>query len=320
MAKDKLFLLRVFRFYVWESLPPRLIKTHGRFVLVKVIIAEYAYEAGQYREEMLPMVDPTPQASPATSLSIRALFSGAHKTVVQRVALRDDASSYDRGLPAGLLTDYLSQDPSGLGQSSITAGSRRPRKDFDPLRPALALRDKNGVFDAAKARNKLIASCQDSPGGRCLAHVEPAMAAGGFNIVSKMRDRHGTHWAKDLAPALKHDGRFSEVAHGHGAHLKGPYRPEVGDIAVWTGGRFGHTQMFIGWDKTGHQVWMSDFRTNPTNWTGLANPNSHGDVKIFRQKPKESPVMMVNVGSRTKPRPGGNSTTDHTTAEQMGQA
>ena len=229
--------------------------------------------------------------------------------------MRDDAG-YDNDVRGpGTSQDYTPQARGPLNPGA-SAGARRPRQDFDPIRPFSYYDGPGAAFDTTRASQRLIASCGSTPGGYCLAGVENALEAGGLNIVSKMPNRNGSHWAKDLAPVLERDGRFDRVATGFGAQLNGKYEPKVGDVAVWTGGAFGHTQMFVGYDKTGHQVWMSDFKTNPMNWTGLLNPASHGEVEIFRQKPKDAPMMAqsgpVTQPASTTPRtPGGGAPSVH---------
>lgn len=169
--------------------------------------------------------------------------------------------------------------------SSTPPGTRRARQEFDPLRQLPSTTEGVGVaFDSTKALATLTGECRAKAGGACLHNVADALAAGGLDVRCNLPNRGGSHWAKDLASVLQRDGRFNEVGTGHGARLEAGYEPKIGDVAVWTGGRFGHTQMFAGYDKAGHQVWMSDFKTNPHNWTGLRDAASHGDVHIYRQK------------------------------------
>ena len=156
------------------------------------------------------------------------------------------------------------------------------------------------AFNLRSAVGTLEGNAGSRPTGQCLSCVEDAMTAGGLRfdggktIRDMMPSRGGSHWAKDLAPVLEHDGRFDKVAQGYGARFASSYTPQIGDTAVWTGGAFGHTQMFTGYDKIGNQTWVSDFKTRPSNWTGLADPDSHGQFEIFRQKPADGQVAMAN--------------------------
>ena len=114
-----------------------------------------------------------------------------------------------------------------------------------------------------------------------------AAESGRADLVTLMPVRNGTHYAKDLAGVLGNDSRFKTVSTGYGAGFASNYTPKVGDIVVWEGGKYGHTQMFTGFDSRGNQKWVSDYATNGSNWTGLASPNSHGSFQIFRQKTVE---------------------------------
>lgn len=163
------------------------------------------------------------------------------------------------------------------------------------------------AFDMRSAIGRLEGNAGSRPTGKCLACVEDAMTAGGLRfaggktINEVLPSRNGTHWAKDLAPVLEHDNRFDRVASGRGAHFDAGYTPQVGDTAVWTGGPYGHTQMFTGYDKNGKQVWVSDFKTSPNNWTGLADPDSHGSFEIFRQKPADGQVAANSSPKPARP-------------------
>lgn len=146
------------------------------------------------------------------------------------------------------------------------------------------------AFDVSRAVSKISGSCHSSPTGHCLASVERALDAGGLRfsggrtLAEVMPVRNGTHYAKDLAGVLDNDSRFKTVSAGYGASFASNYTPKVGDIVVWKGGQYGHTQMFTGYDNRGNQKWISDFATNGSNWTGLRNPDSHGSFQIFRQR------------------------------------
>ena len=123
---------------------------------------------------------------------------------------------------------------------------------------------------------------------------------GGKTIRDVLPTHNGSHWAKDLAPVLAKDNRFDQVAVGTGSRFDAGYVPQVGDVAVWTGGKFGHTQMFTGYDKNGKQMWVSDFKTNPNNWTGLADPDSHGSFEIFRQKEADGQSSLAANTPKSK--------------------
>jgi hypothetical protein len=220
--------------------------------------------------------------------------------------LKDDADvrNYDAD-PVGFTGDqqFSLTKPSGRAHdmASLPPGTRRARQEFDPLRQLPQAEDGVGkAFDCSKSLVALTGECRSKPGGACLHNVADALAAGGLDVRCSLPNRGGSHWAKDLATVLQKDGRFNEVGHGHGARLDAGYEPKVGDVAVWTGGQFGHTQMFAGYDKTGHQVWMSDFKTNPQNWTGLKDAASHGDVHIYRQK-SEPMQAATQPGGTTLP-------------------
>ena len=162
------------------------------------------------------------------------------------------------------------------------------------------------AFDSSKAVNKLLNDSHSAPTGQCLGSVSRALNAAGLDFNGQtlgqvMPVRGGTHYAKDLAPILASDNRFNCVADGYGASFNNGYTPQVGDIAVWTGAKYGHTQMFAGFDKQGQQVWVSDYKTNGQNWTGLRDPNSHGQFQIFRQKPADD--VMVASNNTPSPRP-----------------
>jgi hypothetical protein len=45
---------------------------------------------------------------------------------------------------------------------------------------------------------------------------------------------------------------------------------------------------------------MSDFKTNPHNWTGLKDAASHGDVHIYRQK-SEPMLASAQPNNSTAP-------------------
>jgi hypothetical protein len=168
------------------------------------------------------------------------------------------------------------------------------------------------AFNISKAIGTLQDDCRPKATGSCLAHVEQALTAGGLrygggkNIAQVMPVRYTadgtpTHWAKDLPQVLNKDPRFSKVATGYGAKFDASYTPQKGDIVAWTGGRFGHTQMCTGF-VNGKPIWISDFKTNPNNWTGLANPDSHGEFKIFRQKPADDATLVAS-NQPTTPQP-----------------
>lgn len=157
------------------------------------------------------------------------------------------------------------------------------------------------AFDVSRAVSKIKSSCHSSPTGHCLAYVERALDAGGLRfdggrtLQQVMPMRGNTHYAKDLSGVLEGDSRFKTVATGFGNDFHSNYTPKVGDIVVWEGGKYGHTQMLTGFDSHGRQKWISDYATNGNNWTGLRNPDSHGTFKIFRQKSVEE---MNGLGLR----------------------
>jgi len=201
----------------------------------------------------------------------------------------------------------------GRVKDNLSAAAGTVRNDFNAVTSGVSNFFKGAAFDVETAVSKLKNTCSSSPTGYCLAHVEDAMTAGGLRfsggktIDQVMPVRNGSHWAKDLAPVLENDGRFNEVTSGHGAQFASNYTPQVGDVAVWTGGPYGHTQIFSGYDKQGKQVWISDFKSSPGNWTGLRDPDSHGDFKIFRQKPADDPTVLAsNQPKPAAPRQGLN--------------
>jgi hypothetical protein len=183
------------------------------------------------------------------------------------------------------------------------------RDDFSSATSRVTNFFTGAAFDTKKAVSRLWNSCSSLPGGHCLASVENAMTAaglrfsGGRTITDVMPVRNGTHYAKDLAPVLASDNRFQQVTTGYGANFSSTYTPQVGDIAVWSGSTYGHTQMFAGYDNKGAQVWISDFKTNGSNWTGLANPDSHGQFRIFRQKTEEQMAMSAPRPQAPAPAP-----------------
>jgi hypothetical protein len=166
-----------------------------------------------------------------------------------------DAGFYDAD-PKGFdgKQSFSSKKPAGrsyglgtesTGTTSTLPGTRRARQEFDPLRQLPSTTDGVGVaFDSTKALASLTGDCRSKSGGACLHNVADALAAGGLDVRCNLPNRGGSHWAKDLASVLQKDGRFNEVGSGHGARLESGYEPKIGDVAVWTGGRFGHTQMF----------------------------------------------------------------------------
>ncbi len=184
--------------------------------------------------------------------------------------------------------------PAAPARTSNTSSSRSftqtLRNTWDNATGAVGNFFHGVAFDVSRATSWLKNECHSSPTGHCLASVENALDAaglrfsGGRKIEDVMPVRNGTHYAKDLAGVLGNDSRFKTVSNGYGAQFASNYTPKVGDIVVWQGGQYGHTQMFTGYDSNGNQKWISDFATNGSNWTGLANANSHGSFQIFRQK------------------------------------
>jgi hypothetical protein len=216
-----------------------------------------------------------------------------------------------------------SQQPAAPATTSAAAtqSNTPPRTFMGRLRDGFSSAA-NGVssffhgaaFDMSKAIDKLKDECRSKPTGLCLAHVEDALTAGGLRypggktIADVMPVRIGangrpTHWAKDLPQVLEKDPRFSEVASGYGAKFDASYKPQKGDVVAWTGGKYGHTQMCTGF-VDGKPIWISDFETNPGNWTGLANPDSHGEFKIFRQKTAADPAVSANAQPKPVSRQG----------------
>lgn len=188
-----------------------------------------------------------------------------------------DSNPIDSGAP-------LFDSPAG-GSGDGASGGRRSQHTYSPLRAPLdsGPPGQGMAFNIDRTIASLRGECQAGPGGRCLGNLADALQVGGFNVRDGLPIRGKSRWAKDLSPALQHDGRFDTVSVGHGSQRDAGYAPKVGDIAVWEGGSFGHTQMFAGYNKNGGEVWMSDFQTREGNWTGLKDPGSHGTVKIFRQ-------------------------------------
>lgn len=254
-----------------------------------------------------------PKNEKETLITGNSLFAAIIPASCPTLPLKDDgdAGFYDAD-PRGFdgKQSFSGKKPAGrsyglgtesTGTAATLPGTRRARQEFDPLRQLPPAADGVGVaFDSSKALASLTGECHSKAGGACLHNVADALAAGGLDVRCKLPNRGGSHWAKDLASVLQKDGRFNEVGFGHGARLDAGYEPKIGDVAVWTGGDFGHTQMFAGYDKTGHQVWMSDFKTNPQNWTGLKNAASHGDVHIYRQK-SEPMLASAQPNNSTAP-------------------
>jgi len=123
--------------------------------------------------------------------------------------------------------------------------------------------------------------------GQCLMYVADALRAGGLNIRGGLPDRGADgHWAADVSGALKHDPRFQVVASGLG-NVSGPFAAKEGDVAVWEGTSdhpVGHIMLCIGVRANGSPIWKCDFEAREGNPTGLANPETRGVVKIYRQQ------------------------------------
>lgn len=183
--------------------------------------------------------------------------------------------------------------PAATNNTSSRSFTQTLRDGWNSATGAVGNFIHGAAFDVSRAASWLKNECHSCPTGHCLASVENALDAAGlrFSGNRKIEDvmpvRNGTHYAKDLAGVLGNDSRFKTVGTGYGAQFASNYTPKVGDIVVWQGGQYGHTQMFTGYDGNGNQKWISDFATNGSNWTGLANANSHGSFQIFRQRTTE---------------------------------
>lgn len=157
------------------------------------------------------------------------------------------------------------------------------------------------AFNANRAADILAGNCSETTGS-CLAHVANALEASGLPLRSSLRDRGGSHWAKDLSPVLQADQRFNQVAGGYGAGLDTSrwqdYKAQKGDICVWEGGEYGHVQMCVGEWPDGSPKWRSDFTAREGNWTGLREPGSHGNFRIFRQKTLDSSTTVASVDTK----------------------
>lgn len=134
--------------------------------------------------------------------------------------------------------------------------------------------------------------------GQCLQHVADALQAGGLDIRPLLRPRisqtgEGTHWAKDTGEALVKAG-WSVVARGYGADLdkNANYHPELGDVAVWLGGPFGHVELYgVNRQDPRNGAWQFGAQSSKSNWTGLSDPDARGEVVILRHP--QNPVAAL---------------------------
>ena len=140
------------------------------------------------------------------------------------------------------------------------------------------------AFNIDRAISVLNSTCRETK-GLCLKHVADALEAAGLNIRSRLPDRDGSHYAKDVSNVLQKDQRFQQVGGGRGGDVNNSwdYQAHKGDIAVWEGGPYGHIQQCVGHHANGTPIWKSDFTAREGNWTGLKRPESHGTFRIFRQ-------------------------------------
>ena len=205
----------------------------------------------------------------------------------------------------------------GRVKDNLSAAAGTIKDDFNAVTTGVGNFFHGAAFDISKTIDKLKGACSAKSHGACLAKVEDALTAGGLRyaggktIDQVMPVRYTaagtpTHWAKDLPQVLDNDPRFSKVATGYGATFNSSYTPQKGDVVAWTGGQFGHTQIFSGYDKDGKQVWISDYKSSPGNWTGLVDANSHGQFVIFRQKPADDPTAVTSAQPKPAPRQGLN--------------
>jgi hypothetical protein len=267
-----------------------------------VIAARYLREA-QQRSSALQVLDDAdfeenrdpeafidPPTQPLSSTTVNQPSSQPNQSSRQRDS-SSDTGPQTSGAPFAGMPQSGPQVPFAQGNQPQTGGG-------------LALAN-NGQGSAINGNEfaKCLRGDVSGADGFCLTHVADALERAGYTDFRSRLGNYGrTHWAKDAVKALRDDPRFEIVATADRAtRSAGPnvpgYVPQLGDIAVWTGGPYGHIEAY-GIDRRNPNkgAWQFGYQSSDSNWTGLKNPEARGQFYIFRDKGLK-PAPEANVAN-----------------------
>jgi hypothetical protein len=242
-------------------------------------------EVGNYDIDPHPEINAIPfefGPTPQNNASLEYLFPSA------------DESSGSASAPASPAAKSTSGRLSKAAPESGSYPASAP--NYPSLRYSPGESGTGLAFNVDGMTNHVRANCTETT-GYCLGAIQGGLDASGFRIngmtLHDALPKHGAQghiWAKEVSPLLQSDPRFSQVSGGHGAGNSSlwNYQAKKGDIAVWEGGPFGHIEVCTGARADGSPIWQSDFTARKDNWTGLRNPESHGNFRIFRQHTMEA--------------------------------